>query len=279
VKYLLLASLLASASMAYAQNNLQSTSQSILHEGLELYQLEQAAWLSTDLLEARHYPTQQINEYFSYASGDSIRTLFIGGRQSAPQVLTEFRSPRTHIRPATTRQLSGRELLAPEQALLAIRRRSLADLQHVAGAELPAHTAFNVVLLPKGPQVWVYVFTGATPGTTQRGVTLLGNDYLLHYKANGQLLTSKKLHPNLIPISRPQTKQPIQASLHLHKEGKMPFITPTDVCTLLLYQKQLPGRTHLVFSKKYVSIFSPADAKLTILTRQAFLARQAQLGR
>jgi hypothetical protein len=267
VKYLLLSSLLAVPALAAAQTNLAAISQQILHEGMALYHLEQAASVSTDMLRAARFPTQQITAYFSYAAADSMRTLFVGGPPAKPQVLAEFRFASHAIRPTASRRGGRRALLPREQILLSIRQQSMADLQQIPGLALSPKAAFNAVLLPKGEQTWVYVLTG----TNEPGVVLLGNDYLLRYDAAGRLLGRKKLHPGLIPIGPPPASVgAVRGTLHVHDSRATPFITPTDICTLLLGRARLPGVNHIVMGPKYVSVFSLADARLAILTRKAF---------
>ena len=75
MRYFLLAGLLALASPIAAQTNSKAASRAIMREGVALYQLERASWISTDLLRASHFPVQQITGTFSYVAGDSVRTL------------------------------------------------------------------------------------------------------------------------------------------------------------------------------------------------------------
>ncbi|GAA3950279.1 hypothetical protein [Hymenobacter algoricola] len=265
--YRLLAGLLlAAAPAAHAQLNLEAISQDILHEGLALYQSERASWVSTDLLQASGQPLSQVSGYISYTTGDSVRTLFVGGPAGAPRVVADYRYPHNSIRAAFVRRTGPRALQPREQHLLTIRQQSLADLQQVPGAELPADAAFNAVILPKGSQFWVYILTAPI----RPGVVLLGNDYLLRYDAAGKLLTSQKLHHRLIALGPAPAGQVVDASVHTHLPDLSPFITPTDICTLLLYHDRVPGQRHLVLGKKYVSIFSLPDARLAIITRRAF---------
>jgi hypothetical protein len=275
VNYPFLTSLLLAVALAppaRAQTSLTAPAAAILREGHALYQLERAAWVSTDLLRTSHLPLAQVTDYFSYARADSVCTLFVGGPAAAPVVLAEYRYPQQLIGPGTARAFGPRHLLPPERRLLGVRQQSLADLQHIPGLELPAGASFNPVLLPKGDQTWVYVLTAAT----RPGVVVLGNDYLLRYNAQGRLLARRKLHPGPIPLGTPPAGARVRTTLHAHGAAAGAYITPTDVCTLLLYRGQLPGASHLVMSRKYVSIFSLADARLVILTRQDFMKHSAR---
>lgn len=258
---------------ALAQPSLETTRQNLLREGLALYTSERASWVATDLLQATRFNTQQIHSYFSYPTpGDSVRTVFVGGTAAAPQILAAYSFPAGNIRPASAHRSGARALTTREQQLLAIRAKSMKDVARIAGFEVPATTSLNPVLLEKGAETWVYVLTGATAA----GTVPLGNDYLLRYDSAGRLTHKSKLHSSLISIGKAPAGQSVAATLHTHLSGAAAFITPSDICTLLLYRPQLPGKQHLVLGEKYVSVFTPADATLTLLTRKAFEQQQKQ---
>lgn len=256
---------------ALAQPSLETTRQNLLREGLALYTSERASWVATDLLQATRFNTRQISGYFSYATpDDSVRTVFVGGTAAAPQVLAAYSFPTDNIRPASAHRSGTRALTAREQRLLAIRAKSMKDVARIAGFEVPENASLNPVLLEKGAETWVYVLTGATTA----GMVPLGNDYLLRYDAAGRLTHKSKLHSTLITIGAAPAGQSVAATLHTHLPGAAAFITPTDICTLLLYRNQLPGRQHVVLGEKYVSVFTLADASLLLLTRKAFEQQQ-----
>lgn len=48
-----------------------------------------------------------------------------------------------------------------------------------------------------------------------------------------------------------------------------PFITPTDICTLMLYAPSAGWEWHYVMSKKYISIWNCKENSLLILTQKA----------
>ena len=43
-------------------------------------------------------------------------------------------------------------------------------------------------------------------------------------------------------------------TIHNHQEETGDFITATDICTLMLYEKFAKWKNHIVVSKKYMSI-------------------------
>ena len=273
MKIYLLAGVLLALSLraAQAQRSLEATRQNLLREGLALYTSERASWVATDLLQASNFETRQVRSYFSYATpDDSVRTVFVGGTQAAPQVLLAYCFPIGNIQAASAHRSGARPLTEREKRLLSIRTKSMEDLPRVAGFEIPKNASLNPVLLEKGTETWVYVLTGATTA----GTVPLGNDYLLRYDSAGRLLRKEKLHSSFIAIGPAPVGQKVAATLHTHQPGTAAFITPTDICTLLLYRHQLPGRQHVVLGEKFVSVFTPADASLALLTRKAFEQQQ-----
>ncbi|QNH63821.1 hypothetical protein [Hymenobacter sediminicola] len=258
---------------ALAQSSLEVTRQNLLREGMALYTSERASWVATDLLQATTFDTHQIRSYFSYSTpDDSVRTVFVGGPVAAPQVLSAYSFPTGNVRAASAHRSGARPLTEREKQLLAIRTKSMEDVPRVAGFEIPKNASLNPVLLEKGTETWVYVLTGAT--TT--GTVPLGNDYLLRYSTSGKLLHKEKLHSSFIALGPAPVGQKVAATLHTHQPGAAAFITPTDICTLLLYRHQLPGKQHVVLGEKFVSVFTPADASLALLTRKAFEQQQKQ---
>jgi hypothetical protein len=57
--------------------------------------------------------------------------------------------------------------------------------------------------------------------------------------------------------------------MHSHLDAH-PYITPSDICAILLYKNQLPAHQHHVIGKEYVSLFDIDKQQLVILTRKAF---------
>jgi len=58
--------------------------------------------------------------------------------------------------------------------------------------------------------------------------------------------------------------------MHSHLPETGDFITATDICTLMLYEKFTTWKTHYVISKNYVSIWDCKKDDLVILTMQAW---------
>jgi len=106
-------------------------------------------------------------------------------------------------------------------------------------------------------------------GPSKVGVVLFGNDYLLTFDKNDNLTAKKAIHRNLIPIHFEENME-VEASVHSHSRETGDFITPTDVCTLMLYGRYAQWKKHYVMSARYVSIWDCEQETLRIVTTEDF---------
>jgi len=126
----------------------------------------------------------------------------------------------------------------------------------------------NFIPLINGKEKKVYVLTGPQ----QNGVVIFGNDYLLTFDSNNKLTLKKQLHKNIIPINfggKELEGKQIEGTMHSHLPETGDFITATDICTLMLYEKFAKWKTHNVVSKKYLNIWNCETDQLTIITMDA----------
>ena len=241
----------------------------ILAEGLSLYQSERSSWVATDLLMASTIDPAQIGGYLSYFRGDSVCTIFWGagatGAAGSP-LLASYTFPRQDVRVATGNRHSVGAFTPQEAQLFSIRQATMAVINSADGGfNLPANTSLNVALLADKNETRAYVLTGPR----QNGIVPIGNDYLLTFSPAGKLRHTERLHNSYLPMSWDASKGEVTSMMHSHLEAH-PYITPTDICSILLYKDQIAARQHCVFGKEYVSIFDIDKQQLAIITRAAF---------
>jgi hypothetical protein len=100
---------------------------------------------------------------------------------------------------------------------------------------------------------------------------IFGNDYLLNFDEQNNLITKKRLHKNLIPVNLPTKPDEIAiGAMHSHLPETGDFITATDICTLMLYEKFAKWKQHIVIGENYVSIWDCEKDWLTLLSREAW---------
>lgn len=242
-----------------------------MREGLALYESERASWVATDLLLASKPDMSTLGGYFSYADGDSLRTVFVR-RNATPGPLTvaySFSFPRVAIEPAKARQQGLRKASAREQKLYALREAVEEELEsgRVARAayQFPENTRPNIILSDQGLTPRAYVLVGPQEG----GVLPIGNDFLMQFTAVGKLQKVERLHNSYLGMRLPEGSQTVRAGMHSHLPAH-PYITPTDICSLLLYKDSFPAPQHIVMGREYVSVLDIEKQQLTFLTHKEF---------
>ena len=122
----------------------------------------------------------------------------------------------------------------------------------------------NIIPRINGDEKKVYVLTGPE----QNSVVIFGNDYLLTFDTNNNLITKRQLHKNIIPINyggREEEGKEIEGTLHSHLPETGDFITSTDICTLMLYEKFRKWKQHSVVSKSYLNIWNCKTDQLLVI--------------
>jgi hypothetical protein len=91
----------------------------------------------------------------------------------------------------------------------------------------------------------------------------------MSFTSAGKLNKVERLHNSYVPMQLPEGPTSVQAGMHSHLPAH-PYITATDICSLLLYQNAFPAEQHLVLGEDYVSSFNLPKQQLVFLTRKAF---------
>jgi hypothetical protein len=131
------------------------------------------------------------------------------------------------------------------------------------------NTELNPVPIIRNGVKRVYVITG----TKENDVVMFGNDYMVSFDGKNQITQIKPLHKNIMPAyykaSQDSSKHQIGA-MHAHLPSSGDFITATDICTLMLYEKFTSWNQYYVISKNYVSIWDCKKNDLFVMTMAAW---------
>lgn len=250
-----------------AQEELQEQSKKIEIEGKKLYRSEMASWHGTDIfLEKFPQHRNNFSAYFSYEDANGIHCIFYS-KGDQPKVLATISFDESYDLTKATANGTPRELTVFETDMHGLRNAALGVIQTDSFFRHYKNTNLNVVPMIEKEVKKVYVLTG----TSQGGVVMFGNDYLLTFDKDNRLLTKKALHRSLIPIQY-GGKEDAEAfgAMHTHLPELGELMTATDICTLMLYQHLTKWKQHIVVSEKYISIWSAAENKLLTLTREAW---------
>ncbi|GAB6008632.1 hypothetical protein [Dysgonomonas reticulitermitis] len=251
------------------QVDLEKKAQEITEEGKYLYRLEMAAWHGTDIFLESFKEKARIGGYFTYIEKDTPKCLFFSKGENA-KVIGVVSFGDIKVVETATIDFKERDFKQDEKELYTMRTTALQEIQQDTLFKKYTNASFNLIPVIYKDERKVYVLTGPK----KEGVVLFGNDYLLAFDKQENLIEKKEIHRNLIPIKfeledQDESKK-IVASVHSHAAGTGEFITPTDICTLMLYGKFTGWKRHFVISENYVSVWDCVNESLVIMTTEEY---------
>ena len=237
---------------------------SVVAEGKALYRSEWASWHGTDiLLEKCKEKRDQIGGYVSYETPTSLVNTFYskGEKPLTIGVITFGKDFNVQNYQLDT---VARPLNAIEKDLFILRAAAFKTLRADTTFKQYNGTSFNVIpFINKGIKR-IYILSAPTSS----GIILFGNDYLLDVNGKNEISSIKRIHNSL--ISTDTKKNDVKAIFHTHISGKDEVMSATDICTMMLYEKENNVKQAYVMSSKYVSIWDAKDDRLVVLTKQAW---------
>jgi len=243
--------------------DLQKIRDSILSEAKQLYRSEFASWNGTDIFLEKYPNKDNIGAYFSYADSDVTRCVFYS-RSELPKVIgTMTFDANFNIKTATV-DLTEREFNSTKITLYQMRQAAY-NLIHTKNDFFKYYNNidFNYIPIIINGEKRVYILSG----TSKAGTVLFGNDYLLEFDNNNQLTNKRKFHSSLIPtkVEDESGGKKIIGGIHNHLPEFSPYISATDICTLMLYSPFTPWQTYTVVSEKYLSNWDCKSNQLAIV--------------
>jgi hypothetical protein len=249
----------------FGQSSPTEDAKPIVAEGKLLYKSEMASWYGTDLFLENYKDRENIGGYFSYTDKELAKCIFFS-KADKPKVIGTISFDSTYNTKTANLSLTEREFTKTESDLYEIRKLALTEINSDTLFKTYKNTNLNLIPLINGADKKVYVLTGPQ----NNGVVIFGNDYLLTFDNNNKLLIKKQLHKNIIPVyyggKEDEDKKSVGA-MHSHLPETGEFMTPTDICTLMLYEKFAKWEQHIVVSEKYMNIWSCKTDQLTVIPR------------
>lgn len=262
----LIAFILAAVSLtAYSQTiDLDRKATEIAAEGKLLHRLEMAAWYGSDIFMDNFKEKDRIGGYFSYIDKNTSKCLFFS-KDESPKVLGVVSFGDISLVETATIDFKERDFKDDEKDLYLIRTKALNEIREDSLFKTYSNSNLNLIPLLDNAGGKVYVLTGPK----NAGVILFGNDYLLTFDKQEKLIDKQQIHRNLIPIQF-DDEDKVDTSVHFHAPETGDFITPTDICTLMLYAKFAKWKYHVVVSRNYASIWDCENETLRIMTKEDF---------
>lgn len=268
MRYLLLSACLFLNLLSNAQTfeKDEALAQANVAEGKLLYASEKASWHGTDLFLEQYKNRDNLGGYFSYPQGKSARCIFFS-KAEKPVVIGTISFDENYDLKTAEVDLKERPFSTLEQDYYQLRKAGDLAIQDTFFKSYK-NTQLNPVPIITENERKIYYLTG----TSMQGVVLFGNDYLLRFDNNNQLLEKKRLHKNIIPTNygKGDDGEIIAGSIHMHLPETGEFITATDVCTIMLYQPLHQWETCMIVSEKYINIWNCKSNSLIFMTREAF---------
>lgn len=243
-----------------AQKDPTAQAQKIVEEGKRLYRSEMASWYGTDLFLMKYKDMDNVGGYFSYTENDISKCIFFS-QSETPKVIGTISFDSTYNTKTATAEISERAFTSYENELYMLRKRARQAIVEDTIFKSYKNTSLNIIPLISNNEKKVYVLTGAQ----QEGVVIFGNDYLLTFDKSLKLKSTKQLHQNILPIHYAPESGEVKATVHSHLPATGDFITATDICTLMLYEKFAKWKQHNVVSEKYLNIWNCQTNELVVL--------------
>ncbi len=249
---------------AGAQTDLQTRIKTVVDEGKRLYRSEMASWYGTDLFLVNYKSRTNVGGYFSFTTKEDVSKCVFFSKAEKPKVIGTISFDKTFNPELAKIDLNEREFTAIENDLYVLRKVALATINTDTLFKRYSNTDLNLIPLVYNNEKKVYVLTGPKQG----GAVILGNDYLMTFDSNNQLIARKPLHKNIIPVpyaGKQSDGTEIVSTIHSHLPETGDLITSTDICTLMLYEKFAKWKSHKVVSQKYLSTWDCAKDELTVV--------------
>lgn len=247
----------------FGQDNPTEQAKPIVDEGKRLYKSEMASWYGTDLFLENYKDRANIGGYFSYSDNGVSKCIFFS-KADKPKVIGTISFDSTYNTKTAQTDLIERDFTANEDDIYSIRRIALATINSDTLFKTYKNTNLNIIPLIYNGERKVYVLTGPE----QNGVVVFGNDYLLTFDNENNLTSKRQLHKNIIPINyggKEEEGKEIEGTIHSHLPETGDFITATDICTLMLYEKFAKWKQHNVVSKNYLNIWNCLTDQLVVI--------------
>lgn len=247
----------------FGQDTPTEQARPIVAEGKRLYKSEMASWYGTDIFLESYKDRANIGGYFSYSDNNVAKCIFFS-KSDKPKVIGTISFDSTYNTKTAKADLTERDFTINESDLFAIRKIALATINSDTLFKTYKNTNLNLIPLIFNGEKKVYVLTGPE----QNGVVIFGNDYLMTFDKDNNLIGKKQLHKNIISISyggKEEEGKEIEGTIHTHLPETGDFITATDICTLMLYEKFAKWKQHNVVSKNYLNIWNCLTDQLVVI--------------
>ena len=217
-----------------------------------------------DIFLEKFKETEKIGGYLSYSDNDIAKCIFFSKGDNAKVIGTISFDSTYNVQTAKS-DFAERKFTKTESDLFTIRSIALKTINSDTVFKTYKNTSLNLIPIISNEEKKVYVLTGPQ----NNGVVIFGNDDLLTFDNENKLINRKQLHRNIIVTNygeKIEDGKEIVGAMHTHLPETGDFITATDICTLMLYEKFAKWKQYNIISKNYFSIWNCETNELTTIS-------------
>lgn len=245
---------------SFEAQNLEKISKEINEEGIALYRSEMASWYGTDVFRENYDKMENVGGYFSYIDESVPKCIFFSKEN---KVLGTIAFPTNYNPKDAKLDLKERDFTPIETEYFKIRQNALARIKNDTIFKVYNNTSLNIVPIIRNKVKKVYILTGSSVNN----IVVFGNDYLITFNNKNEVKKVEKLHNSMITQNINDEKVGKTVSgVHSHVIENWQVMTPTDICTLMLYRKFTNWESYITISKKFTSVWNPNNNVIIMKT-------------
>lgn len=252
---------------------------SVINEGYEMYYLERASWISTDILTAKYKSFDKIegySGYVTYKEDNRIISVYKKTTNGISMIFATFTFNYPTDETGVIENYQLREMNSTENHLFKFREEATTMLSKIPYYSIPSDCGINFVYLPIKRGLRMYALTASHKSNQ----IPFGNDIYFEFDTINKCTLAFGVHRELsadtgvvFPMYSPveneiQSDGTAKSVAHIHYASVPIAVTPSDICNFLLYGK---SDYFFVISRETVSVFNSKNRKeCMILPASAF---------
>lgn len=239
----------------------------INEDGTNLYKLSLMTQYSADMMYEKDLMVGMTG-YLSYASGGMFYSIYWMGSGESRKVQYRFMAVNPEQK-SLIQMGKDNVALTKEEALLAdVKSQVLQAVQTDRQFFVRTSTGLGlqVQLLSKGSNIVAYLM----PYQTAENTVPIGNDFEMVFNGSSGALRAREVIRETytaVPVDIEPNDQGQLITFHDNTLNGPAFISPTDICSLLLYGGNRAGHEHHVISGMYLSIYDVQKREIRLQKR------------
>lgn len=259
-KIILLLLSICTSTFIQAQDNLQLEVNKIMAEGKALYKSVRTTKTCAEVFGSKYKGKEKASGSIVYAEGDLMKCVYYTAG-SKPKALAIFSCDSSFDKSKVISDFTSRELNETEKNMAKIKQAAIDLAASDKSFTKPEKSNFEFIPINEKKVIAICL-------SDIMGVVVFGNDFEINFNNEFQVSNSKQIHPNQIIAKygdQAETGANPDGTTHIHFPQSGELMTSTDVCLLMLYEKDAHWKQHTVISENFISFYNcQADVLLPI---------------